>query len=588
MTLALQTHRPRADTRIMKRTSILPSLLLALLIFCFVVGTGTGGAQAATIARYQQNASQFGYTGTWTAVSNTAASNGSFRYANASGASVTVTFDGTYLAWIAKKGPTYGIARVTLDGRQTFTVDLYSRGAAYQQTVWKTDVLSPGLHTVTIEWTGTKNALATNTNIGLDAIDLAGSAMAVTRLEQTDRHLAWKGKWAKVSATSYSGGTAWYTNSAGSVTVEFDGTLLTLVGKKGPTYGIARITLDDDPAVTVNLYNATIVYRQKFWTSGPLAAGRHTVKLEWTGQKGPAATNTNVGLDGMDVVGGLTAAPLSYLAFDSAQAMAHLKMLTVDIGVRHGGSPREMAAVDYAVDHFTSLGYQPQVMDVPVIDGSTSHNVIAVKQGASPLTIVIGAHLDSYGASPGGNDNGSGSAAVLELARALKDVDLVPTVALVLFGHEEPIGDGNADHHHFGSRRYVAQMTAKQRGDLVGMISLDMIGYGAKFHARFMERGPRTMVNMLLSYSGLTSGGMVYLKDPSRYGYSDHEPFELTGYPAAWIEWRDDPANHTSGDTYAHCSAAKIQQAGGLVLGFLGTLRLSDLQALAAARGPLP
>ena len=280
----------------------------------------------------------------------------------------------------------------------------------------------------------------------------------------------------------------------------------------------------------------------------------------------------------------MTAAPLSYLAFDSAQAMAHLKKFAVDIGVRHGGSPQEMQAVQYAVSHFLGLGYQPQVTDVPVIDGSTSHNVIAVKHGSSPLTIVIGAHMDSYGVSPGGNDNGSGSAAVLELARALKDVDLVPTIVLVLFGHEEPIGDGNADHHHFGSRRYVAQMTATQEADLAAMISLDMIGYGTKFHVRFMERGPRALVDRLLSYSSLTSGGLLYLKDPSRYGYSDHEPFELAGYPAAWIEWREDGANHTSGDTYAHCSAAKVQQAGGLVLGFLGSLRASDLQALAAAR----
>jgi hypothetical protein len=116
------------------------------------------------------------------------------------------------------------------------------------------------------------------------------------------------------------------------------------------------------------------------------------------------------------------------------------------------------------------------------------------------------------------------------------------------------------------------------------MISLDMIGYGSTLHARFMERGPKTLVNMLLSHSSLKEAGVTYLKDPSRYGYSDHEPFELAGFPAAWIEWRSDPVYHTSSDTYAHCSAAKIQKAGALVLGFLGSLRVSDLQALAAAR----
>ena len=61
-------------------------------------------------------------------------------------------------------------------------------------------------------------------------------------------------------------------------------------------------------------------------------------------------------------------------------------------------------------------------------------------------------------------------------------------------------------------------------------------------------------------------------------------PSSWPATPAAWIEWRKDGLNHTSGDTYAHCSAAKIQKGGGLVLGFLASLRPSDLQALQTAR----
>ena len=569
----------------MKRTLIFVPLLLVALTIVFLFGIGAGAAGAATVTRYQQNAPQFNYSGTWTVSSATAASGGSFRYANAPGASVTVTFNGTYLAWIAKKSESYGIAKVTLDGTKTYSVDLYNGSAVYQQRVWETDILDSGIHTVTIEWTGTKNGAATGTNIGVDAFDLAGSLVGLTRVEQSDQHLGWTGNWAKVSSNSYSGGTAWYANSAGSsVTIEFQGAKLTLFGKKGPTYGIARVTLDGGTPVPIDLYNATIVYQQKMWSSSLLAPGHHVVKVEWTGQKRATATNTNIGLDAVDVAGNLTTAPLSYLAFDQARAMTHLNKLAVDIGVRHGGSAEEMEALRYAVDHFTALGYQPRVIDVPVINGGTSHDVIAVKPGSSKLTVLVGAHMDSYGVSPGGNDNGSGSAAVLELAQALKDVDLVPTVVLVLFGHEEPIGDGNGDHHHFGSRRYLAQMTSDEKADLAAMISLDMIGSGSTFNIRIMEKGPRALVNMLQSYSSLTGAGLVYLKDPSRYGYSDHEPFELAGYPVAWLEWREDGAYHTSGDTYARCSAAKIQKTGGLVLGFLGSLGLANLQALQAAR----
>jgi hypothetical protein len=538
--------------------------------------------QAPTVTRYEQTDSRIAYTGTWTDFSRTTASDGSYGRSSTSGASATVTFEGTYLAWIATEGTTLGQAFVSLDGGAAQSIDLAASVVAYQQKVWDSSTLTSGEHTVTI-WRDPSSAQGKF--ISVDAFDVAGSLVGPSQVEQTDQHLGWTGDWSKVSNSSYSGGTAWYTNSAGaSVTIEFDGTGLTLLGKKAPTYGIARVTLDGDSPVLVDLYNPTIVYKQEMWSSGEIASGHHVVKLEWTGEKNAAATKTNISLDAVGVTGSLTVSPLSYLAFDSVRAMAHLKKLAVDIGVRHGGSPQEMEAVQYAVDHFQALGYQPQVIDVPVINGTTSHDVMVVRPGSSNLTVLIGAHMDSYGVSPGGNDNGSGAAAILELAEALKDVDLVPTVVLVLFGHEEPIGDGNADHHHFGSRRYVAQMTTEQKANLAAMISLDMIGYGSTFNVRLMEKGPKTLVNMLQSYSARTGGGLVYLKDPSRYGYSDHEPFELAGYPVAWLEWRVDGVNHTSGDTYAHCSAAKIQKAGGLVLGFLGSLSLTDLQTLKAAR----
>ena len=268
----------------MKRMLIFAPVLLIGLAAVFILGTGVDGAAAATVTRYQQNASQLSYSGSWTVRSAAAASNGSYRYANANGASVTVTFSGTRLAWIVKKSPSYGIANVSLDGGSP--VDLYNGTTVYQQKAWETDTLDAGLHTVDIQWTGTRNAAATGTNIGVDAFDVTGTLLGVTRVQQTDQHLGWTGKWTKVSSTSYSGGNAWYANSAGStVTVEFDGTSLTLLGKKGPTYGIVNVAMDGGPPVPVDLYNPTIIYQQKFWSSGSIAYGHHVVKLEWTRQE---------------------------------------------------------------------------------------------------------------------------------------------------------------------------------------------------------------------------------------------------------------------------------------------------------------
>jgi hypothetical protein len=91
---------------------------------------------------------------------------------------VTATFTGSYLAWIAKKSPAYGAASVSLDGGAPVMVDLYDAVTLWQQPVWETGVLSPGTHTVTIQWTGEKNPAATGTDIGVDAFDVVGGLVA--------------------------------------------------------------------------------------------------------------------------------------------------------------------------------------------------------------------------------------------------------------------------------------------------------------------------------------------------------------------------------------------------------------------------
>ena len=263
--------------------------------------------------------------------------------------------------------------------------------------------------------------------------------------------------------------------------------------------------------------------------------------------------------------------------------MAHVRRLAAEIGVRRGGTEAETEAALYATDYLSGLGYQAVMTEVPLPNGLTSHNVIAVKEGSSPLTILVGGHLDSKAPSPGGNDNASGAATVLELARDIKGADITPTVILTLFGHEEMI-DADPDHHHYGSRDYVERMTDAARDNLVAMISLDMVGYGETFNVRTMGQGPPQLQHMLRDHARATGVGLTYLRDPSSYGYSDHEPFELAGYPAVWLEWREDPLYHTSGDTSEHCDPARLQEAGAFVLGFLARLTESDLEGLREAR----
>jgi Zn-dependent M28 family amino/carboxypeptidase len=275
-----------------------------------------------------------------------------------------------------------------------------------------------------------------------------------------------------------------------------------------------------------------------------------------------------------------TAAPV---AFDVNRAMAHIKKLSVDIGVRHAGTPAEMAAVKYGQNYLKGLGYEVRVMSVPIPNGLTSHDVIAVKKGSSSRTIVVGAHMDSWGPAPGANDNASGYGTVLELARDLKNAKIVPTVIFILFGNEEMI-DSNADHHHYGSRYYVAHMTAKDRANLVGMISLDMVAYGNTFNVRTMNKGPQKLRSMVQSFAKQSHVALAYQLDPSPAGWSDHEPFERAGFPAVWLEWYLDKTHHTTSDTYKHLRAAKIQTTGRFVLAFLKDLDQSSLTQLAKAK----
>jgi aminopeptidase YwaD len=269
--------------------------------------------------------------------------------------------------------------------------------------------------------------------------------------------------------------------------------------------------------------------------------------------------------------------------FDSGQALAHIKKLSVDIGVRHAGTDGEKAAVDYCSSYLQGLGYTVSVVDVPLPNGLTSHNTVAVKPGVSPLSILVGAHIDSWGPAPGANDNASGVGTVLELARDLKDAELTPTLVFVLFGDEEMIDD-NANHHHYGSRAYVAQMTAEQRSYLSGMISLDMVGYGDTFADRTMGKGPQEMRSLIEEYAAQSGVAIGYAKDTATAGSSDHEAFERAGFPAVWLEWQEDDTHHTAADTYEHLNRHKLQATGDFVLGFLRGLTFGDLQRLVQER----
>lgn len=110
--------------------------------------------------------------------------------------------------------------------------------------------------------------------------------------------------------------------------------------------------------------------------------------------------------------------------------------------------------------------------------GATHDNLIAAHLGTTHPSqiIVIGAHYDAHDDTPGADDNASGTAALLEIARALKPAKLARTVRFELYANEEPPYFQYPD--QMGSR--VLASDARARGDDIAlMVSLEMLGYYA-------------------------------------------------------------------------------------------------------------
>lgn len=93
------------------------------------------------------------------------------------------------------------------------------------------------------------------------------------------------------------------TNKSGAeAEVTFHGTKIRLVSVAGPAMGRAKLTLDGGSPVYVDLYAAT-EGSKIVWTSGSLSDDTHTLKIEWTGIKSPAATSTVITIDAIEAIG---------------------------------------------------------------------------------------------------------------------------------------------------------------------------------------------------------------------------------------------------------------------------------------------
>ena len=167
----------------------------------------------------------------------------------------------------------------------------------------------------------------------------------------------------------------------------------------------------------------------------------------------------------------------------------------------------------------------------------TTTNVLAdSKKGDKSKTIVVGAHLDSVLAGPGINDNGSGTAAILETAVQMSKLNLQPRqqVRFAFWGAEES--------NLLGSEHYVANLTDAELGTIYANLNFDMLG--STNYVRFVYDGDgssegvvgppgsgqiEAIFNEYFASQGLAT-------DPTAFdGRSDYGPFIAAGIPAGGL-----------------------------------------------------
>ncbi|MHA3770668.1 M28 family peptidase [Verrucomicrobiota bacterium sgz303538] len=240
------------------------------------------------------------------------------------------------------------------------------------------------------------------------------------------------------------------------------------------------------------------------------------------------------------------------------ELVADVQKLAGEIGERNVYRYAQLqAAADFIEQSFTAAGLHPR-RDSYEMGGKTCDNIEAEIAGTSDAKeiIVVGAHYDSVLGSPAANDNGSGVAATLALARRFAGKPCARTLRFVAFVNEEA---ASFQTDAMGSMVYASR--CKARGDrIVGMISLETIGYftdepgSQNYPAPGLDMIYPSAGNYISFVGDLSSRALVkaaigsfrrHAQFPSEgaalpssipgIGWSDHWAFWQHGYPAIMI-----------------------------------------------------
>lgn len=288
----------------------------------------------------------------------------------------------------------------------------------------------------------------------------------------------------------------------------------------------------------------------------------------------------------------------------------------VAIGIRHGDATnltRNIAARDFIIEKYKSFGYidndaQPEIDEISTqtftANAQSLQNIIVTKKGTTypDEYVIICGHFDSVTAGVGANDNGSGIATILELARILKNVPTEYSIKFINFNAEE---DGL-----LGSKAYVSNVVnaTNPKLNIRLVLNIDMIG-GVKSKTNNTvsceadnydgtttgkvstnDAASLTFTNLLKDYIGYYSGGLTGVLG---YAYnSDYMPFENNGEIITGLYERptntngtvaSNPYYHKSTDIIANMSLPYVTSIAKGVVGAVQHFAIASTSTLAVS-----
>jgi Zn-dependent M28 family amino/carboxypeptidase len=204
------------------------------------------------------------------------------------------------------------------------------------------------------------------------------------------------------------------------------------------------------------------------------------------------------------------------------------------------GAPIPGAVPVVGVSYETGVDLQGDTVRISTTTVSqvrNTENVIAELRGRTSDNVVMaGAHLDSVAAGPGINDNGSGSAAILEVAQNVAKTKPQNTIRFAWWGAEE--------YGLLGSNHYVSQLTAQQKADIGLYLNFDMVG--SPNFARFIYDGDQSAFTAPVAVPAGSDQIEYVLEDYFEQrrlpyeatefsGRSDYQAFILAGIPSGGL-----------------------------------------------------